>query len=35
MLGLNLAGAIKAVMTGVIIVGIGSLMAGVATILIR
>ena len=31
-LGLNLAGAIKAVMTGVIIVGIGSLMAGVGTI---
>ena len=31
-LGLNLAGAIKAVMTGVIIVVIGSLMAGVGTI---
>ncbi len=31
-LGLNLAGAIKAVMTGVIIVGIGSLLAGVGTI---
>jgi ABC-2 type transport system permease protein len=31
-LGLNLAGAIKAVMTGVIIVIIGSLMAGVGTI---
>jgi ABC-2 type transport system permease protein len=31
-LGLNLAGAIKAVMTGVIIVGIGSMMAGVGTI---
>jgi ABC-2 type transport system permease protein len=31
-LGLNLAGAIKAVMTGVIIVVIGSLMAGVSTI---
>ena len=31
-LGLNLAGAIKAVMTGVIIVGIGSMMAGVSTI---
>jgi len=31
-LGLNLAGAIKAVMTGVIIVGIGSLLAGVSTI---
>ena len=31
-LGLNLAGAIKAVMTGVIIVFIGSLMAGVGTI---
>jgi ABC-2 type transport system permease protein len=31
-LGLNLAGAIKAVMTGVIIVIIGSLMAGIGTI---
>ena len=31
-LGLNLAGAIKAVMTGIIIVFIGSLMAGVSTI---
>jgi ABC-2 type transport system permease protein len=31
-LGLNLAGAIKAVMTGVIIVGIGSMMAGIGTI---
>ena len=31
-LGLNLAGAIKAVMTGAIIVVIGSLMAGVSTI---
>jgi ABC-2 type transport system permease protein len=31
-LGLNLAGAIKAVMTGVIIVVVGSLMAGVSTI---
>ena len=31
-LGLNLAGAIKAVMTGVIIVGIGSLLAGVGTV---
>jgi ABC-2 type transport system permease protein len=31
-LGLNLAGAIKAVMTGVIIVGIGSLLAGVSTV---
>ncbi len=31
-LGLNLAGAIKAVMTGVIIVGIGSMLAGVSTI---
>jgi ABC-2 type transport system permease protein len=31
-LGLNLAGSIKAVMTGVIIVGIGSMMAGVSTI---
>ena len=31
-LGLNLAGAIKAVMAGVIIVGIGSMMAGVGTI---
>ena len=31
-LGLNLAGAIKAVMTGVIIVGIGSMIAGVGTI---
>jgi ABC-2 type transport system permease protein len=31
-LGLNLAGAIKAVMTGVIIVAIGSMMAGVGTI---
>src|SRR5207237_7416812 len=31
-LGLNLAGAIKAVMTGIIIVGIGSLLAGVGTI---
>lgn len=31
-LGLNLAGAIKAVMTGIIIVGIGSLLAGVSTI---
>ncbi|SPF36911.1 ABC multidrug efflux pump, inner membrane subunit [Candidatus Sulfotelmatobacter kueseliae] len=31
-LGLNLAGAIKAVMTGVVIVGIGSLLAGVGTI---
>ena len=31
-LGLNMAGAIKAVMTGVIIVVIGSLMAGVGTI---
>jgi len=31
-LGLNLAGAIKALMTGVIIVGIGSLLAGVGTI---
>src|SRR5438046_4554486 len=31
-LGLNLAGAIKAVMTGVIIVAIGSLLAGVSTI---
>ena len=31
-LGLNLAGAIKAVMTGVIITVIGSLMAGVSTI---
>ena len=31
-LGLNLAGAIKAVMTGLIIVGIGSLLAGVGTI---
>jgi ABC-2 type transport system permease protein len=31
-LGLNLAGAIKAVMTGAIIVGIGSLLAGVGTI---
>jgi ABC-2 type transport system permease protein len=31
-LGLNLAGAIKAVMTGVIIVGIGSMLAGVGTI---
>ena len=31
-LGLNLAGAIKAVMTGIIIVGIGSMMAGVGTI---
>jgi ABC-2 type transport system permease protein len=31
-MGLNLAGAIKAVMTGVIIVGIGALLAGVGTI---
>jgi len=31
-LGLNLAGSIKAVMTGVIIVAIGSMMAGVGTI---
>jgi len=31
-LGLNLAGAIKAVMTGVIIVGIGSMVAGVGTV---
>jgi ABC-2 type transport system permease protein len=31
-LGLNLAGAIKAVMTGTIIVGIGSMLAGVGTI---
>jgi ABC-2 type transport system permease protein len=31
-LGLNLAGAVKAVMTGVIIVGIGSMLAGVGTI---
>ena len=31
-LGLNLAGAIKAVMTGVIITVIGSLMSGVSTI---
>jgi ABC-2 type transport system permease protein len=31
-LGLNLAGAIKAVMTGIIIVIIGSLMAGIGTI---
>ena len=31
-LGLNLAGAIKAVMTGVIICVIGSLIAGVSTI---
>jgi ABC-2 type transport system permease protein len=31
-LGLNLAGAIKAVMTGVIIVAIGCMMAGVSTI---
>ncbi len=31
-LGLNLAGSIKAVMTGIIIVGIGSMMAGVSTI---
>src|SRR5258708_30918428 len=31
-LGLHLAGAIKAVMTGIIIVFIGSLMAGVGTI---
>ena len=31
-LGLNLAGAIKAVMTGVIIVAIGSMLAGVGTI---
>jgi ABC-2 type transport system permease protein len=31
-LGLNLAGAIKAFMTGIIIVGIGSMMAGVGTI---
>jgi ABC-2 type transport system permease protein len=31
-LGLNLAGAIKAVMTGVVIVGIGSMLAGVGTI---
>jgi ABC-2 type transport system permease protein len=31
-LGLNLAGAIKAFMTGVIIVGIGSMLAGVGTI---
>ena len=31
-LGLNLAGAIKAVMTGVIIVAIGSMLAGVSTI---
>ncbi len=31
-LGLNLAGAIKAVMTGVVIVAIGSLLAGVNTI---
>lgn len=31
-LGLNLAGAIKAVMTGVIIVGIGSMLAGVGSI---
>ena len=31
-IGLNLAGAIKAVMTGVIIVVIGSLMAGIGTI---
>src|SRR5215472_19314685 len=31
-LGLNLAGAIKAIMTGVIIVGIGSMLAGVGTI---
>ncbi len=31
-LGLNLAGSIKAVMTGVIIVGIGSMLAGVGTI---
>ncbi len=31
-LGLNLAGAIKAVMTGAIIVGIGSMLAGVGTI---
>ena len=31
-LGLNLAGAIKAVMTGIIIVAIGSMMAGVGTI---
>ncbi|HTS06298.1 MAG TPA: ABC transporter permease [Candidatus Eisenbacteria bacterium] len=31
-LGLNMAGAIKAVMTGVIIVAIGSLLAGVGTV---
>jgi ABC-2 type transport system permease protein len=31
-LGLNLAGAIKAVMTGAIIVGIGSMLAGVGTV---
>jgi ABC-2 type transport system permease protein len=31
-LGLNLAGAVKAVMTGLIIVGIGSMLAGVGTI---
>ena len=31
-LGLNAAGAIKAVMTGVVIVGIGSMLAGVGTI---
>jgi ABC-2 type transport system permease protein len=33
-LGLNLAGAIKAVMTGAIIVGIGSMLAGVGTVFI-
>jgi len=33
-LGLNLAGAIKAVMTGAIIVGIGSMLAGVGTIFV-
>jgi len=31
-LGLNLAGAIKAVMTGIVIVGVGSMIAGVGTI---
>jgi len=31
-LGLNLAGAIKAVMTGVVIVGVGAMLAGVGTI---
>ena len=31
-LGLNLAGAIKAVMTGAVIVGVGSMLAGVGTI---